>query len=98
MTVAELEQWAIRHTWGARRHAEMLRLLRSRFAVIDSSRPLCRKWAEVREEVRGSGRVIQPSDALVAATALLYDVPLLTHNSADFAGVQELTVITETGH
>ena len=97
MTVAELEQWAIRHNWGVRRHAEMLRLLKSRFAVIDSSRPLCRKWAEVREQVRQTGRIIQPSDAWIAATALLYGVPLLTHNAADFAGVAGLTVITESG-
>ncbi len=75
MTVAELEQWAIRHNWGVRRQAQMLHLLKNRFAVIDSSRPLCRKWAEVREQVRQMGQVIQPSDAWVAATALLYGVP-----------------------
>ena len=66
------------------------------FTVIDSSGLLCRRWAEVREQARRSGRIIQPSDAWLAATALLYSVPLLTHNVADFAGIAGLTVISET--
>ncbi len=96
MTVAELEQWAIARNWGARRHAEMLHFLKSRFAVIDSNRPLCRKWAEVREQVRRGGSVIQPSDAWIAATALLYGAPVITHNSTHFTGIAGLTVISET--
>jgi len=35
-------------------------------------------------------------DAWVAATALSYDVPLVTNNAADFAGVSGLTVISES--
>jgi tRNA(fMet)-specific endonuclease VapC len=91
MTMAELEQWVLRRNWGARRHAELLRFLKQRFTVIDSSGALCRKWAEVREQARQRGRIIQPSDAWLAASALLYNVPLLTHNAADFIGIAGLT-------
>jgi predicted nucleic acid-binding protein len=40
------------------------------------------------------GRPIQVADAWIAATALLYGIPLVTHNPADFAGVDGLRLIT----
>jgi predicted nucleic acid-binding protein len=95
MTQAELERWAIAKNWGARRYAEMLQMVRARFAVIESTPPLCRKWAEVTEQVKRAGRVIHPNDAWVAATALLYNSSLITHNAGDFAHVEGLDVITE---
>jgi len=95
MTLAELEQWAIIHKWGARRHAELMQFLQSRFVVIDSNAALCRKWGEVRGDVKQTGNVIETADAWIAATALLYSAPLVTHNAADFARVPDLTIITE---
>jgi tRNA(fMet)-specific endonuclease VapC len=94
-TRAELEQWAIARQWGARRHAALLEFIEERFAVIESSSQLCRPWAEVREQVKQAGHLIQPSDAWIAATAVLYGVPLVTHNADDFAQVQNLSVISE---
>lgn len=44
---------------------------------------------------RRRGRAIEVADARVAATALLYDVPLVTHDPDDFAGVDGLQIITE---
>lgn len=40
--------------------AEMLATVLGRFTVIESSHALCRKWAEVSEQVKGAGRVIHP--------------------------------------
>jgi len=39
---------------------------------------------------RNSGRRIETADAWVAATALVYDAPLLSHNKADYLGVSGL--------
>jgi predicted nucleic acid-binding protein len=39
---------------------------------------------------RQSGRRIETADAGIAATALLYHAPLLTHNKSDYAGVSNL--------
>jgi predicted nucleic acid-binding protein len=39
---------------------------------------------------RRNGRRIETADAWIAATALLYDAPLLTHNKADDLGVPGL--------
>ena len=96
MTFAELEQWAIARNWGERRHAELIRFVKQRFTIIDSSNALSRKWAEVREQYRQRGQVIQTADAWIAATALLYHEPLITHNAADYSQVTGLQLVTET--
>jgi len=94
MTIAELDLWAVSRNWGVKRKAELTDFLQ-RFAVIESSRQLCQAWADVCYQVRQSGRKIQTADAWIAATALLYDVPLVTHNADDFAGVPALIIISE---
>jgi predicted nucleic acid-binding protein len=43
-------------------------------------------------EIRKSVRVKMP-DALVAATALIYDAALLTRNTADFKNIQGISVL-----
>jgi tRNA(fMet)-specific endonuclease VapC len=94
MTLAELEQWTMARNWGARRRRELLDYLR-RYLVEQSSPELCRRWAEAMDSARRTGRPILTADAWVAATALTYDVPLVTNNPADFAGVAGLTVVSE---
>ena len=56
---------------------------------------LCRKWAEVVEQVRRNGFKIEPADAWIAATALQFGVPLVTHNRKDYAAVNGLRLISE---
>jgi tRNA(fMet)-specific endonuclease VapC len=89
MTEAELEQWALLANWSEKR-VEWLRLFLSRFAIVPSSHDLVLKWAEAMVAARRNGRRIETADAWVAATALLYDAPLLTHNKADYLGVPGL--------
>lgn len=94
MTLAELDLWVESRNWGQRKREEFALFLQ-RFAVIESSRELCQMWATVTEQVRRQGRKIQPGDAWIAATALLYNLPLVTHNAADFVSIAGLTVISE---
>ncbi len=42
---------------------------------------------------QAAGRRIETADAWIAATALLYDVPLVTHNGSHFLGVPNLKLI-----
>jgi predicted nucleic acid-binding protein len=93
MTLAELEQWMLQHGWGAQRKRHLEQEI-SRYAVLAFDRDLCRWWATVRVECRKAGRSIDVGDAWIAATALLYDAPLLTHNPNDYAGVPGLTVLS----
>jgi tRNA(fMet)-specific endonuclease VapC len=95
MTEAELEQWALLSNWQAKR-IDWLRAFLGRFVIVPSSRDLVLKWAEVMVAARRAGRRLETADAWVAATAALYDAPLLTHNATDYLGVPALKLITET--
>jgi tRNA(fMet)-specific endonuclease VapC len=94
MTEAELEQWALLSNWNAKR-IEWLRVFLRRFVVVPSSRDLVLKWAGVMVAARKAGRRLETADAWIAATAALYDAPLITHNAGDYLGVPGLKLITE---
>jgi tRNA(fMet)-specific endonuclease VapC len=89
MTEAELEQWVLLASWSHKR-VEWLRFFLGRFVIVPSSHDLVLKWAKAMVDARRSGRRIETADAWIAATALLYDAPLLTHNKADYLGVPGL--------
>ena len=93
MTEAELEQWVLLAKWGPERIGRF-RVFMNRFASVPSSRDLILKWASVMVAARASGRRIEAADAWIAATALLYDAPLATHNPTDYSGVPSLTILS----
>jgi tRNA(fMet)-specific endonuclease VapC len=94
MTVAELNQWALIRNWGEARKQSLAQHL-TRHTLIPFDHDLCQAWAEIRYEAHSIGRKIETSDAWIAATARLYQVPLITNNHADFDWVKNLTVISE---
>ena len=94
MTVAELDRWALARNWGQTRRARMEEYLRN-FVVYPFDRVLCLKWAEVSDRARRNGRRIECADGWIAATAVLHNIPLITHNASDNAGVDGLAIISE---
>lgn len=93
MTVAELERWTMQHRWSAQR-LHWLHFYLRRYTVVPSSPDLCRVWAEVTVAAQASGRRIECADAWIAATARLYDAPLVTHNRTDYLGVPGLMLVS----
>lgn len=65
------------------------------YRVHYAARDLCRLGAEVTDQACRKDRPLDGADAWVAATAPALGVPLVTHNPADYAGVDALTVISE---
>jgi len=95
MTLAELEQWGVLRKWGPTRREELANFVSDKFVVVDSNEALCRMWAEVRGLAQRAGRHIDVADAWIAATALLYNAELATHNPNHFDFLPGLTIITE---
>jgi tRNA(fMet)-specific endonuclease VapC len=92
-TRAELELWTLERNWGTRRR-EQLGAFLGNFVLAPLDESLCLRWAQV-DGARRAGRPVSTADAWVAATALAYGVPLVTHNAADFAAVAGLKVLSE---
>ena len=92
MTEAELERWILQARWGSERITRF-RTYMKRFVSVPSSRDLIVRWAEVMVVARSLGRRIEVADAWVAATALLYDAPLLTNNPGDYVGVAGIKLL-----
>ena len=93
MTLAELERWPLERDWGQMRKIELERHL-TRYVVLPVSRELCGKWAEVSFAAKRKGRPIQTADAWIAASALYYQVPLITNNRADYSVVDGLILLS----
>ena len=93
MTMAELFEGAFRARWGKRRRDALQTALRE-YLVVPSSPELCQRWGQVRSERRQ--QPISSEDAWIAATALVHDCALGTHNAADFQGIAGLMVLPAT--
>jgi len=93
MTLGELERWQLERRWGPARKADLAQHL-TKCDVLPASRELCTKWAEVSWKVRRKGRPIQTADAWIAASALYYQVPLITNNASDYEMVAGLQLLT----
>jgi predicted nucleic acid-binding protein len=83
------------HSFTFRTYVKWLRIFLGRFIIVPSSRDLVLTWAEVMVKARRSGRRLETADAWIAATAVLYDALLITHNVSDYLGVSGLKLIAE---
>lgn len=93
MTLAELDRWALARRWGEVRRAKLEQFLEP-FIPVYPDRDLCRWWAEITHRVKLAGHAIDQADAWIAATALAFDLPLLTNNAADYHAVVGLDLLT----
>jgi predicted nucleic acid-binding protein len=91
MTVAEMFEWAAVRKWGQRRLARLEQALVS-YLVLPVDVELCRIWGTLRAQQQAIGRPISTQDAWIAATALRFALPLITHNPSDFASIAGLEV------
>jgi predicted nucleic acid-binding protein len=93
-TFAELELMPLNNNWGSNRH-KALRAYLKKFVFVEANEMVSLLWAGIQSRARRTGRPMSVGDTWIAATALAYDAPLVTHNPGDFINVEGLTVITE---
>ncbi len=94
MTVAELYQWAYLKNWGEKRIYLLENKLQEDYLVLPCNITTCQYWAKVRTLCQSKGRPISTQDAWIAAIALQYQLPLVTHNPKDFISINDLVLIT----
>ena len=94
MTLAELNLWTLGNNWGEKRKSNFAEFLKD-YLVIYADEKLCEIWANIKNDARKNGRPIETADAWVASVALMFDVPLVTHNRRHFENVKDLQIISE---
>ena len=92
ITVAELKVWQLRSSLGTARSQAIVEMYQDR-QLLDVGQEVAMRYAEIRASLLDVGRTIPVLDLLIAATALVHDLILVTHNVKDFAFVPGLTVV-----
>jgi predicted nucleic acid-binding protein len=92
MTRAEVKRWSRLYNWGERRNRELMKFLEN-FGVIYPEEKTCELWAMVFTEAQQNGRPMSFSDSWIAAAALQFGVPVVTHNRKHFENVKGLKII-----
>ena len=96
MTLAELHYGTLKRDWGSEKRDALLAHVAHDYEIVPFDPRLCAQWAEVRDQTRRLGRQIRVADSWIAATALLYNAPLVTHNRKHFEVLEpRLTLISE---
>jgi tRNA(fMet)-specific endonuclease VapC len=92
ITAGELQAGALRRRLGARRQLHLDQWL-VEYPIIRFKSGMELIYAQVMVERERMGKRMERSDAWIAATALHYDIPLVTHDS-DYVGTRGLRIIT----
>jgi tRNA(fMet)-specific endonuclease VapC len=94
VTLAELSSWAELYNWGKRLRTRLETILED-YLVLWPDTDTCQLWAEVTTICARQGRRIAPNDAWIAACALRYQIPLVSHNRRHFEAIPNLQLISE---
>jgi predicted nucleic acid-binding protein len=93
-SVAEVHYGARRRRWGDRRMAELEAAL-SPYLVLPYNRELAVLWGRLRADLEAKGTPTETNDLWIAATALHYGLPFITHDRRHFERVPGLRLRPE---
>ena len=92
VSLGELYTWALRRK-SPPRHLEGLIALLSDMTVLDVDQEVAQQFGRVRAELFDQGQPVPGMDLLIAATALVHDLTVVTHNTRHFTDIPGLTVV-----
>lgn len=92
ITMGELYDWALRARASPKRLLSIGGLLKEA-TVLDADLSIARKYGEHQARFRDIGQPAPELDLLIASTALIHDLTLVTHNVQDFADIPGLHII-----
>jgi tRNA(fMet)-specific endonuclease VapC len=91
ITVGELYTWALRASAPPQRRQFLADLLND-VMVLDVTEAVGRKFGELRAALFDAGTPAPEMDLVIAATAIVHGLILITHNVRDFDAVPGLMV------
>jgi tRNA(fMet)-specific endonuclease VapC len=94
VTIGELRLWTMVHQWQPKRIQALEAYLRATYTPVVLNDEICTQWAKIQAQARAIGRPINANDGWIAATAVQYNLPLVTHNPKDFENIAPLELIT----
>ncbi len=97
ITVGELYYWAERRKWGLERVRFLEEGIRAA-SVVPYNLEICKTYAKLKCGLMtpsGSHRLVGDNDLWIAACAVRYGIPLVTHNRHHFEGIPGLKIISE---
>ena len=90
-TLEEVWYGAYSRGWGDRRKTELARHL-EQYEVVWPNPELVEVCAQLRSQQKSVGRELAVADAWIAATAVLLNCPLVSHDG-DFVGIANLQLV-----
>src|SRR3989338_5143129 len=91
ITIGEVLEWVVE---GSKKEDEA-RGIFSRFRALDVDKKVCERFASVRRKLRQKGQLIDNMDLLIASTALVHKLILITGNKKHFERVKGLKLFTQ---
>jgi len=90
LSLAELYVWANQASDVATRLEAIRRLLHYEVAPLPLDDSCAQRFGQLRYVLRNAGVTVNAIDLLLAATALTFDLTLVTHNTKHFLNVPDL--------
>lgn len=92
LVAAELYTWALRARGSPKRLSALTEFLQD-VTVHDVTVEVARAFGALRAKLLDGGRPAPQIDLLIAATALVHNLTLVTHNMQDYEQVPDLRVV-----
>jgi len=92
MTGAELLYWPKANSWGTERAAKLEANI-ERYITLYPDEKSCEVRVGIKLQSKRKARPIATADAWIAATAIRYQIPLITLNHRDFNFIDDLELI-----
>jgi len=89
ITLGEIYEGAF-HYASPETHLAAFRRFLAPFRLVGINEPIMERFAQIRSNLRREGKLIPDFDLLLAATALHYDLTVLTGNRRHFARIPAL--------
>ncbi len=93
VALAELYVWALGKAKPASTLSAIDAMLRNEVGRLDFDDDCAKMFGQVRVDLIKRGVGVSPLDLLIASVALVYDLTLVTNNTADFQNIPGLRLV-----